>query len=145
MKTGFSSFIAFQRVSLASTREPDFTETHWQSQNIDPLVTFQSDQSHRFISGESGYPTPHSQVFLGQSAPLKVKRRTGGHTRKAKRVKGRPCWAGGLRQSVRKQGAAPAASSQPPPKTSCLSAPPAWGFPSCLNTCLSKQSSVFNL
>uniref|UniRef100_A0A4W2D8T9 Zinc finger protein 746 n=1 Tax=Bos indicus x Bos taurus TaxID=30522 RepID=A0A4W2D8T9_BOBOX len=58
--------------------------------------------------GESGYPTPHSQVFLGQSAPLKVKRRTGGHTRKAKRVKGRPCWAGGLRQSVRSGPPVPA-------------------------------------
>uniref|UniRef100_A0AC11E384 Zinc finger protein 746 n=1 Tax=Ovis aries TaxID=9940 RepID=A0AC11E384_SHEEP len=54
--------------------------------------------------GESGYPTPQSQVFLGQSAPLKVKGRTGGRTRKAKQLTGRPCWAGGLRQSVCKQG-----------------------------------------
>lgn len=107
---------------------------------------FQSDQSHRFISGESGYPTPQSQVFLGQSAPLKVKGRTGGHMRKAKRLTGRPCWAGGPGQSVLKQGdpPTPAASSRPPPKTPRLSAPPAWGFPSCLNTCLSKQSYVFS-
>lgn len=81
------------------------------------------------FKGESGYLILRSQIFLGQSARLKVKERTGRHMRKAKWLTGRPCWVGRQQGSVTYQGdPAPAGSSPPPPKTPCLHHLP-WGFP----------------